>query len=354
MSLTAVPPPGLLPLRSAPPRGPADQQLARALAELCRPGERGLECVFVVCVWGASTEAREPAAGREGQRGPFSLDPPSADPHLTVSSPPHRRPRPLARRRPPPARLRGSRRRRRQRRRGRFGGGRHAAPRRRARVLGRPGRPPGPPCSRSTNWWMHAPWASPAARVAAFAAHLDGVLASASDAATLDAAAAAYGHLARGGGAAAAEAVEAAVRRCVDWLRSDGGGAASSSSGRAPPPPPSDRRLAAALTLRALAEAAPAVFNVHVRPFVDAVWAGLRDGRPAVRAAAASALRACLVLVEARETRYRVQWYHRLYEESRRGWRLPARPQRQSWDHSQPFENCSPTQASSCWPATAK
>jgi hypothetical protein len=102
--------------------------------------------------------------------------------------------------------------------------------------------------------------------------------------------------------------VEAAVRRCLDWLRSD---ARSGDRG--------DRRLAAALALRALAESAPAVFNVHVRAFIDAVWAGLRDPRPAVRDASTRALRACLVLVEARETRYRVQWYYRLFEESRRG-----------------------------------
>ena len=155
----------------------------------------------------------------------------------------------------------------------------------------------------------------PSARVPAFAAHLDHALATAGDDATLGAAADVYGHLARGGGAAAAEAVEAAVRRCLDWLRSD---ARSGDRG--------DRRLAAALALRALAESAPAVFNVHVRPFVDAVWAGLRDPRAPVRAASAAALRACLVLVEARETRYRVQWYHRLFEESRRGLDAPGAP----------------------------
>lgn len=33
----------------------------------------------------------------------------------------------------------------------------------------------------------------------------------------------------------------------------------------------------------------------------------------------ASAMQACLVLVEKRETRYRVQWYYRLFEETQRG-----------------------------------
>lgn len=41
------------------------------------------------------------------------------------------------------------------------------------------------------------------------------------------------------------------------------------------------------------------------------IWNPLRDSRQHVREAAVKALRACLVLVEKRETRYRVQWYYR-------------------------------------------
>jgi hypothetical protein len=45
-----------------------------------------------------------------------------------------------------------------------------------------------------------------------------------------------------------------------------------------------------------------------------------RRWRPASRAGEAPGGRqACLVLVEKRETRYRVQWYYRLFEETRRG-----------------------------------
>lgn len=127
-------------------------------------------------------------------------------------------------------------------------------------------------------------------------------------------------------------------------------------------------RLAGVLLLRQLAEAAPAIFNVHVRSFIEVrpaagwegwllvfwgracslpragllqqhvcppcigsqcaswaprlgvqlpdwpspsfpqvVWNPLRDPRLHVREAAVAALRACLVLVEKRETRYRVQ-----------------------------------------------
>ena len=73
------------------------------------------------------------------------------------------------------------------------------------------------------------------------------------------------------------------------------------------------------LLLRELAENAPAIFNVHVRSFIEVIWNPLRDTRQHVREAAVAALRACLVLVEKRETRYRVQWYYRLFEETQRG-----------------------------------
>lgn len=71
--------------------------------------------------------------------------------------------------------------------------------------------------------------------------------------------------------------------------------------------------------LRQLAEHAPAVFNVHVRSFIEVIWHPLRDPRQHIREAAVDALRACLMLVEQRETRYRVQWYYRLFEETQRG-----------------------------------
>ena len=77
--------------------------------------------------------------------------------------------------------------------------------------------------------------------------------------------------------------------------------------------------IAGVMVLRELAIAAPAVFNVHVRSFIEVIWNPLRDSDPKVRKAAVSALRACLVLIEKRETRYRVQWYYRLFEETQRG-----------------------------------
>lgn len=67
------------------------------------------------------------------------------------------------------------------------------------------------------------------------------------------------------------------------------------------------RRLAAVLILREMAENAPTVFNVHVPVFIDYIWTGLRDPKIAVRERAVLALRACLKVVEKRETRWRVQ-----------------------------------------------
>ena len=65
------------------------------------------------------------------------------------------------------------------------------------------------------------------------------------------------------------------VRRSIEWLGDKG----------------EARRYAAALILRELAENAPAVFNVHVRAFIDAVWNGLRDPKQLVREASVTALR---------------------------------------------------------------
>lgn len=53
--------------------------------------------------------------------------------------------------------------------------------------------------------------------------------------------------------------------------------------------------------------------------FIDGVWHPLRDPKVTMRETAVQALKACLVLVEKRETRYRVQWYYKLFEQTMRG-----------------------------------
>uniref|UniRef100_A0A452YXM6 Serine/threonine-protein kinase TOR n=1 Tax=Aegilops tauschii subsp. strangulata TaxID=200361 RepID=A0A452YXM6_AEGTS len=66
-------------------------------------------------------------------------------------------------------------------------------------------------------------------------------------------------------------------------------------------------------------ENASTTFNVHVPEFVDAIWVALRDPKQAVRERAVEALRACLHVIEKRETRWRVQWYYRMCEAAQVG-----------------------------------
>ncbi|XP_010245613.1 PREDICTED: serine/threonine-protein kinase TOR isoform X2 [Nelumbo nucifera] len=112
------------------------------------------------------------------------------------------------------------------------------------------------------------------------------------------------GHLARAGGAMTADEVERQVKNALDWLRGDR---------------IEYRRFAAVLILKEMAENASTVFNVHVPEFVDAIWVALRDPTLAVRERAVEALRACLRVIEKRETRWRVQWYYRMFEATQDG-----------------------------------
>ncbi|KAK0607667.1 hypothetical protein LWI29_018339 [Acer saccharum] len=112
------------------------------------------------------------------------------------------------------------------------------------------------------------------------------------------------GHLARAGGAMTADEVEFQVKMALDWLRVDR---------------VEYRRFAAVLILKEMAENASTVFNVHVPEFVDAIWVALRDPTLAVRERAVEALRACLRVIEKRETRWRVQWYYRMFEATQDG-----------------------------------
>ncbi|PHT26342.1 Serine/threonine-protein kinase TOR [Capsicum baccatum] len=68
-----------------------------------------------------------------------------------------------------------------------------------------------------------------------------------------------------------------------------------------------------------MAENASTVFNVHVLEFVDAIWVALRDPTLAVRGKAVEALRTCLLVIEKRETRWRVQWYYQIFEATQDG-----------------------------------
>ncbi|KAM5549808.1 serine/threonine-protein kinase TOR [Rosa sericea] len=112
------------------------------------------------------------------------------------------------------------------------------------------------------------------------------------------------GHLARAGGAMTADEVECQIKIALEWLRGDR---------------IEYRRFAAVLILKEMAENASTVFNVHVPEFVDAIWVALRDPVLPIRERAVEALRACLGVIEKRETRWRVQWYYRMFEATQDG-----------------------------------
>ncbi|KAL2490207.1 Serine/threonine-protein kinase TOR [Abeliophyllum distichum] len=112
------------------------------------------------------------------------------------------------------------------------------------------------------------------------------------------------GHLARAGGAMTADELECLVKLALEWLHGDR---------------IEYRRFAAVLILKEMAENASTVFNVHVHEFVDAIWFALRDPKLDVRERAVEALRACLRVIEKRETRWRVQWYYRMFEATQDG-----------------------------------
>ncbi|KAL3614297.1 hypothetical protein CASFOL_042371 [Castilleja foliolosa] len=96
----------------------------------------------------------------------------------------------------------------------------------------------------------------------------------------------------RAGGAMTADEVEHLVKTALEWLRGDR---------------VEYRLFAAVNSKREMAENASTVFNVHVPEFVDAIWVALRDQKLEVRQRAVEALRACLRIIEKRETRWRVQ-----------------------------------------------
>ncbi|PHT30579.1 Serine/threonine-protein kinase TOR [Capsicum baccatum] len=106
-------------------------------------------------------------------------------------------------------------------------------------------------------------------------------------------------HLARSGGAMTADEVERQVKVALEWLRGER---------------IEYHHFAAVLILKEMAENASTVFNVHVSEFVDVIWVALRDPMLAVQGKDDEALRACLCVIKKRETRWRVQWYYRMFD----------------------------------------
>ncbi|CAN1302704.1 Serine/threonine-protein kinase TOR [Linum perenne] len=143
-----------------------------------------------------------------------------------------------------------------------------------------------------------------ASKVSKFASYMRHVFEVKQDHEVLALASRVLGHLARAGGAMTSDEVEIQVRMALDWLQNDKA---------------EHRLFAAVLILKEMAENASTVFNVHVPRFVDAIWVALRHPTLQVRERAVEALRACLKVIEKRETRWRVQWYYRMFEATQDG-----------------------------------
>ena len=74
------------------------------------------------------------------------------------------------------------------------------------------------------------------------------------------------------------------VQKALSWLGAGRGAQHGAASAQ-------HRPLAAALMLKELAVAMPAVFNMHVRTFIACIWTGIRHPALAVRHASVDALR---------------------------------------------------------------
>lgn len=157
---------------------------------------------------------------------------------------------------------------------------------------------------RAINELIDVPLGESASRVSKFSNYIRTVFELKREREILVLASRVLGHLARAGGAMTADEVEHQIRNALDWLRGER---------------LEYRLLAAVLILKEMAENASTVFNVHVPEFVDAIWVALRDPSLDVRERAVEALRACLRVIEKRETRWRVQWYYRMFEATQEG-----------------------------------
>lgn len=128
--------------------------------------------------------------------------------------------------------------------------------------------------------------------------------------AALIAASTALGHLASSNktsgvsGTLVAAFVDFEVKRAFEWLQGERQEAIFSQ-----------RRLAACFVLRELARSAPTLFHVNLTTFFQSIWGAIRDVRVEIREAATEALSACLQLIARRQTRHRVQWYCKVYDQ---------------------------------------
>ncbi|KAG7397333.1 phosphatidylinositol kinase- protein kinase tor1 [Phytophthora boehmeriae] len=116
-------------------------------------------------------------------------------------------------------------------------------------------------------------------------------------------------------GTLVASFVDFEAKRAFEWLQEGQPGSHAARNEALV----SQRRLAACFVLRELAQAAPTLFHVNLTTFFQSIWGAVRDQRVEIREAATSALAACLQLITKRQTRHRVQWYCKVYDQAFEG-----------------------------------
>ncbi|KAK5939777.1 phosphatidylinositol kinase- protein kinase tor1 [Knufia obscura] len=127
------------------------------------------------------------------------------------------------------------------------------------------------------------------------------------DAAVLDAASEALGHLARPGGAFTAELVEAEMTSAFEWLQPDS--------------KQESRRLAAVLLIRELAKNSPTLVYGFIPQIFELIWNAIRDPKDNIRRAAAESVSACFGVMVARDSAFQAQWFQKIYTRALEGLR---------------------------------
>ncbi|KAK5092938.1 phosphatidylinositol kinase-related protein kinase tor1 [Exophiala xenobiotica] len=127
------------------------------------------------------------------------------------------------------------------------------------------------------------------------------------DAAVLDAASRALGHLARPGGAFTAELVEAEMTSAFEWLQPDS--------------KQESRRLAAVLLIRELAKNSPTLVYGFIPQIFELIWNAIRDPKDNIRRAAAESVSACFGVMVARDSAFQAQWFQKIYTRALEGLR---------------------------------
>ncbi|KAL7268146.1 phosphatidylinositol kinase-related protein kinase tor1 [Rhizina undulata] len=115
------------------------------------------------------------------------------------------------------------------------------------------------------------------------------------------------GQLAAPGGTLTSELVESEVKQALEWLQIDR---------------QENKRFASVLLLRELARSSPTLIYGFIAQVLDLVWVALRDPKVLIRETAAEALGICLAIMKNRDQKNREQWYSKILEEAKAGFRI--------------------------------